>query len=61
VVWDSTRAEAIERMKRALAEFELGGLKTTKPLHLALLDDESVRAGDYHTGFLEEHLASILR
>ncbi|WP_233836905.1 acetyl-CoA carboxylase biotin carboxylase subunit [Paraburkholderia sp. ZP32-5] len=61
VVWDSTRAEAIQRMKRSLAEFELDGLKTTKPLHLALLDDEAVRAGDYHTGFLEEHLASILR
>jgi acetyl-CoA carboxylase biotin carboxylase subunit len=61
VVWDSTRAEAIERMKRALVEFELSGLKTTKPLHLALLDDEAVRAGDYHTGFIEEHLASILR
>ncbi len=60
VVWDSSRAEAIERMKRALGEFELDGLKTTKPLHLALLNDEAVRAGDFHSGFLEERLASIL-
>lgn len=61
VVWDSTRAEAIERMKRALVEFELDGLKTTKSLHLALLDDEAVREGDYHTGFLEDRLTDILR
>jgi acetyl-CoA carboxylase, biotin carboxylase subunit len=60
VVWDASRAEAIERMKRALGEFELDGLKTTTPLHLALLDDEAVRAADYHTGFLEEHLPRIL-
>jgi acetyl-CoA carboxylase, biotin carboxylase subunit len=61
VVWDASRAEAIERMKRALHEFELDGLKTTKPLHLALLDNEAVRAADYHTGFLEDKLTDILR
>jgi acetyl-CoA carboxylase, biotin carboxylase subunit len=61
VVWDNARTQAIERMKRALAEFELDGLKTTRSLHIALLSDEAVRAGDIHTGFVEDNLVSILR
>ena len=60
IVWDGSRAEAIERMKRALDEFDIVGLKTTKPLHLALLMDDGVRKGQYHTGYLEEHLARIM-
>lgn len=60
VVWDSSRTEAIERMKRALAEFHVEGLKTTKPLHLALLEDDGVRRGQYHTGYLEENLSRIV-
>ena len=35
IVWDETREHAIARMKRALGELEIGGLKTTKPLHHA--------------------------
>ncbi|MGE4250591.1 MAG: acetyl-CoA carboxylase biotin carboxylase subunit, partial [Parvibaculaceae bacterium] len=42
IVWDETRASAIDRLKRALAELEIGGLKTTKPLHLLLADDPEV-------------------
>jgi acetyl-CoA carboxylase biotin carboxylase subunit len=60
IVWDGTRAEAIERMKCALVEFHVEGLKTTKELYLALLKDDGVREGAYHTGYLEEHLARIL-
>jgi acetyl-CoA carboxylase biotin carboxylase subunit len=60
VVWDCARPEAIERMKRALGEFEVEGLKTTKPLHLALLDDEGFRVGEYHTGYLEANLSRIV-
>jgi len=60
IVWDGSRAEAIERMKRALDEFDIVGLKTTQPLHLALLMDDGVRKGQYHTGYLEEHLARIM-
>jgi acetyl-CoA carboxylase biotin carboxylase subunit len=47
-------------MKRALGEFDVEGLKTTKPLHLALLDDEGFRVGDYHTGYLEANLSRIV-
>ncbi|WP_213768914.1 acetyl-CoA carboxylase biotin carboxylase subunit [Caballeronia sp. dw_19] len=60
IVWDASRAEAIERMKRALGEFDIVGLKTTKPLHLALLMDDGVRKGHYHTRYLEEHLARLM-
>jgi acetyl-CoA carboxylase biotin carboxylase subunit len=50
----------LERMKRALGEFDVEGLETTKPLHLGLLDDEGFRAGDYHTGYLEANLSRIV-
>jgi acetyl-CoA carboxylase biotin carboxylase subunit len=53
IVWDENRAAAIQRMKRALGELEVGGLPTTKPLHQALARDEDVLAGDFHTRWLE--------
>jgi acetyl-CoA carboxylase, biotin carboxylase subunit len=56
IVWDETRAAAIGRMKRALDELDVGGLKTTKPLHQLLADDASVRGGDFHTRWLESWL-----
>lgn len=56
IVWDETRERAIDRMKRALGELEIGGLKTTKPLHLLLADDAAVRRGQFHTRWLEPWL-----
>ena len=56
VVWDESRPAAIARLKRALHELQMGGLKTTKPLHLALADDAGVQAGDFHTRWLEPWL-----
>lgn len=53
IVHDENRIAAIERGLRALGELNIGGVKTTTPLHLALLRDPSVRAGDFHTNFLE--------
>jgi acetyl-CoA carboxylase biotin carboxylase subunit len=58
IVWGEDRAHAIARLKRALGELEIGGLKTTKPLHQALADDPSVGAGQFHTGWLEPWLES---
>lgn len=60
IVWGASRSEAIERMKLALNDFSIDGLKSTKALHLALLDDDGVRAGNYHTGYLEQNLAKIV-
>ncbi len=49
-----TREEAIEKMKRALGEFIIEGVKTTIPFHLQLMDDEKFKTGNYTTKFMEE-------
>jgi acetyl-CoA carboxylase biotin carboxylase subunit len=57
IVHGDTRAEAIARMKRALGEFEIEGIKTTIPLHRRIMDDPNFVKGKYSTGFLERFLA----
>jgi acetyl-CoA carboxylase biotin carboxylase subunit len=52
----ATRAEAIARMRRALAEFLLEGIKSTIPFHTRLLSDPRFLEGAYSTTFLESHL-----
>ena len=58
IVWDEDRPAALRRMTRALAELEIGGVKTTKALHQALAADESVGRAAFHTKFLEQWLES---
>ncbi|MEM5541941.1 acetyl-CoA carboxylase biotin carboxylase subunit [Sulfitobacter sp. AS92] len=58
IVHAKDRDAAIELMITALEGLEIGGLKTTKPLHLALAHDPSVRADDFHTQWLEPWLAA---
>lgn len=53
IVHGETRELAIARLVRALGELEIAGMKTTKPLFLALAADPSVLAGDVHTRWLE--------
>ncbi|ALD20723.1 acetyl-CoA carboxylase biotin carboxylase subunit [Hymenobacter sp. DG25A] len=48
-----TREECIVKMKRALSEFVVEGVKTTIPFHLKLMDDEQFKAGNFTTKFLE--------
>jgi acetyl-CoA carboxylase biotin carboxylase subunit len=57
IVHADTRPEAIARMKRALGEFEIEGIKTTIPLHRRIMDDPNFVKGKYSTGFLERFLA----
>ncbi|MBT9283288.1 MAG: acetyl-CoA carboxylase biotin carboxylase subunit [Hydrogenibacillus schlegelii] len=61
IVWAPTREEAIRRMRRALDEMvvEGPGVKTTIPLHRALMDDPQFVAGDVDTRFLERRLAAV--
>ncbi|MGE5702171.1 MAG: acetyl-CoA carboxylase biotin carboxylase subunit [Clostridia bacterium] len=59
IVWGKDRNEAIERMKRALDEFVIDGVKTTIPFHQRLLTHEKFVAGDFHTKFLEIHPITI--
>ena len=49
-----TREEAIDKMKRALDEFVVEGVKTTIPFHRQLMDDPNYLAGDYTTKFMED-------
>ncbi|MQR02750.1 acetyl-CoA carboxylase biotin carboxylase subunit [Glaciimonas soli] len=53
VVWDESRAAALARMRRALREIHLEGVKSTVPLHLALLEDPNICGGRYNTNYLE--------
>lgn len=56
VTWGRTRDEAIERMRRALSEFHIEGVKTTLDLHKQLMNDEEFCAGRIHTNFLAERI-----
>ncbi len=56
VVWGRTRDEAIARMRRALGEFRIEGVKTTLELHRTLMEDEEFCAGRIHTNFLAERI-----
>ncbi|MGZ4162697.1 MAG: acetyl-CoA carboxylase biotin carboxylase subunit, partial [Tumebacillaceae bacterium] len=53
IVWAPTREEAIYRMERALAEFQIEGIKTTIPFHQKVLRHEKFIEGDVNTKFLE--------
>ena len=48
-----TREEAISKMRRALDEFVIEGIKTTIPFHRQLMDDPKYIAGDYTTAFMD--------
>lgn len=48
-----SREEAISKMRRALDEFVIEGIKTTIPFHRQLMDDPKYIAGDYTTAFMD--------
>ncbi|MAT52840.1 MAG: acetyl-CoA carboxylase biotin carboxylase subunit [Saprospirales bacterium] len=48
-----TREECITKMERALEEFIVEGVQTTIPFHKKLMKDPNFRAGNFHTGFLD--------
>jgi pyruvate carboxylase subunit A len=59
--WDSTRSEAIKRMRRAISEYIILGIKTTLPLHYAIMNNLQFVEGNTHTHFLqEEHILATL-
>jgi acetyl-CoA carboxylase biotin carboxylase subunit len=53
IVSARTREEAVTKMKRALEEFVIEGIKTTIPFHLQLMSNEKFKEGDYTTKFME--------
>ena len=56
IVYGTTRERCIMRLRRALEEFVVEGMKTTIPLHQALVRDEEFLAGDYTIKWLEQWL-----
>ena len=51
-----TREEAVHKMKRALDEFVIEGIKTTIPFHRQLMDHPAYILGDYTTKFMEDFI-----
>jgi acetyl-CoA carboxylase biotin carboxylase subunit len=57
VVWGRDRGEAIERLRRALSEFVVKGIKTSMPFHQKVVNHPVFLAGNYDTGFIDQHMA----
>ncbi|WP_343949742.1 acetyl/propionyl/methylcrotonyl-CoA carboxylase subunit alpha [Nonomuraea longicatena] len=60
IVTGRTRAEALERSRRALAEFEIGGMPTVLPFHRAIVDDPAFTSEPFavHTRWIETEFAN---
>ena len=54
--WGATRAQALARMKRALREYEVLGIRTTVPFFRWILEQPAFDAAAFHTGYLDEVL-----
>lgn len=54
IVTAQSREEAISKMKRALDEFVIEGVKTTIPFHRQLMDDPAYVSGNYTTAFMDD-------
>jgi acetyl/propionyl-CoA carboxylase alpha subunit len=55
LAWGETRGEAILRMRRALAEYRIIGIKTTVPFHIQVMNSTRYQGGQFDTNFLEQH------
>ena len=59
IVHAPTRAEAIARLRRALDEFAVLGIKTTLPLHQMIIEQPEFQAGDYTIHWLEQFVERV--
>lgn len=59
IVHAPTRADAIERMHRALLELTVVGVETSRDFHLRVMEDEDFRNGDIEIQWLERRIASL--
>ena len=56
VVWGETRAEAVDRARRALDEFIVVGIPTTVAFHQFVVEEEHFRRGEVYTDYVEQHV-----
>jgi acetyl-CoA carboxylase biotin carboxylase subunit len=59
IVWAENRAEAILRMRRALNEYRIAGIKTSIPFHQELMDSTEFIWGMFDTGFLSRRRIGV--
>jgi acetyl-CoA carboxylase, biotin carboxylase subunit len=59
VTWGRTRSEAIERMTRALDEYQIIGIKTTIPFYQQVLQTPSFQKGNVTTSFIPEFMSTL--
>jgi acetyl-CoA carboxylase biotin carboxylase subunit len=57
IVWGDTRAQAILRMRRALEEYRIVGVRTNIPFHQTMMDSARFLGGQYDTRFVEERFS----
>ncbi|MBK9208582.1 MAG: acetyl-CoA carboxylase biotin carboxylase subunit [Anaerolineales bacterium] len=57
IVWGETRAQAILRMRRALEEYRIVGVRTNIPFHQTLMDSHRFMGGQFDTRFVEERFS----
>jgi len=60
IVHDKNRAACIQRVRRALQEYVIVGVKTLIPLHQKLCDAPEIQSGDYHVLWLQSFLEQSL-
>jgi acetyl/propionyl-CoA carboxylase alpha subunit len=61
IVWGETRAEALLRMRRALEEYRIMGVKTNIPYLQQILNSPSFQGGQTDTQFLDERCPPVER
>jgi len=59
--WADTRAAAIDRMRRAVGEYHVGGIRTNLPFHRQVMRHPRFIAGEYDTGFIERYKDDLLQ
>jgi acetyl-CoA carboxylase biotin carboxylase subunit len=58
ITWGESRPQALARMRRALAEYEVRGIKTTIPFFQWVLEDDDFVAGRFDTGYIDRKLGA---
>ena len=59
IVYGNDRAEAIQRMRRALEMFVVEGIHTSIPLHQKILADPDFQAGKFDTSFINRFMPAV--
>ncbi len=59
IVWGETRTQAIVRLRRALEEYRIAGVRTNIPFHQSMMATYPFLTGNYDTRFVEEQFPSI--